>query len=302
MSDRFVLVGHPVGHSLSPVIHQAAYRALERGGHYELCDAPNLAAVQRQIGRLKNGEVRGINVTVPWKKVALANSERADASAAAIGAANVLTRESDGAVVAHNTDARALADELGDIRSRAALPDSRQAALVVGNGGAALAAVFACRSIGAPEVFVTARRFAPEMPESQWPGGDLLRGLGARLVAWPGHDDGAALDGLRAEIGLVVQATSAGMQGIGGGEVLTESLGLHRFIAPSAAYDLVYTPRVTPFVQTARAAGHVAESGLGMLVGQAARAIEIWWGVLPDKAPLAAAAEQALALRSSGDT
>src|SRR6478752_4341613 len=112
MSERFVLIGHPVGHSLSPVIHGAAYAALGRSATYDLIDAPDDDAVRAVVEEVRAGRIRGANVTVPWKRVALASADRVDESARAVGAANVLARADDGAVVAYNTDALGLAEEL----------------------------------------------------------------------------------------------------------------------------------------------------------------------------------------------
>src|ERR1051325_3767698 len=89
--ETFVLIGHPVGHSLSPVIHEAAYRALNVGGNrYVAVDCPQEVAVRQQFGALRRGSVAGANVTVPWKRLALDLAGEADASARDVGAANVL--------------------------------------------------------------------------------------------------------------------------------------------------------------------------------------------------------------------
>jgi shikimate dehydrogenase len=102
-------------------------------------------------------------------------------------------------------------------------------------------------------------------------------------------------DDLPTGLGVIVQATSAGMKGTSGGEELAARLPWAR-LSPLVAYDLVYNPPTTPFLRAAAEHGHWARGGLGMLVGQAARAIEIWWGVRPPSAPLERAARQALGL------
>src|SRR5690606_35758098 len=109
---QFLLVGHPVGHSVSPSIHAAAYKML---GHpdarYSVLDCPTEADVRRVFERLRSGELAGANVTVPHKTLALSLADRVDDSARDVGAANVLACVQ-GEIVAYNTDAPALAEEL----------------------------------------------------------------------------------------------------------------------------------------------------------------------------------------------
>ncbi len=295
MSERFVLVGHPVGHSLSPVIHGAAYRALGRSATYDLVDAPDEDDVRRVLDELRAGTLRGANVTVPWKRVALAEADRVDESARAVGAANVLARAEDGAVVAYNTDALGLAEELREVMIEARLAPEATTACVIGNGGAALGAVVACRMAGARRIRVVARRFRADEPRASWPEAESFERLGAELVAWPGTGDDS-WERLAREAGLFVQATSAGMHGAASGEPIAALVPwADRPRGSVVAYDLVYRPAETPFLRDARAAGHVVRGGLGMLVRQAAFAIEIWWSVLPPITPLFEAARGALA-------
>lgn len=301
MSERFILIGHPVGHSLSPAIHTAAYEQLGREARYELVDAPQEGHVAEQVRHLREGGVSGANVTVPWKRVALALADRVDASAQAVGAANVLARAEDGAIVAYNTDAPGLAGDLEELVSEAGGWRGSRNALVIGNGGAALGAVVACRLAGAERVLVVARAFRGDQESGVWGRGEEFRRLGAELVAWPlgaGPEVVRAFAEAAADCQLVLQATSAGMQGADSGETVA---GLVPFadLRHVAAYDLVYNPAETPFLAKARAYGHTARGGLGMLVRQAALAIEIWWGTSPPLAPLLEAARRALASREA---
>ena len=291
MSDQFLLVGHPVSHSVSPQIHRAAYDSLGRSGRYDLFDAVDEAAVKSVVERIRRGELRGANVTVPWKRVALELADERAESAEAIGAANVLSLDDRGRVVASNTDAVALAAELREASSF--LVGKRRTAVVLGIGGAALASVVSARDAGFSRVLVSGRRYVAGTPESDWPDAEDFRRLGAEPIAWPAAGEKFAVD---PEWGAVVQATSAGMKGKEGGEELA-ALVPWESLSPLLAYDLVYNPPVTPFSREAARAGHHARGGLGMLVGQAARAIEIWWGVLPPSAPLLDAARAALGLR-----
>jgi shikimate dehydrogenase len=291
VSLRFVLIGHPVAHSLSPAIHGAAYRALGLDHRYDLVDAPDEAAVASVVESLRRGEIAGANVTIPWKRVALRLADRAEPEASAIGAANVLSRAPDGAVVATNTDVVALEREL------ALLNEKPRVALVIGSGGAALAAVASCRRLGA-EVCVVARRFTGDPVSGE--SADEFRKLSATPLAWP--TDAAsrsALEAVAARVDLVVQATSAGMHGADSGESVVSLVPWGALPPTAGAYDLIYVPEVTPFLRAAAESGRPARGGLGMLVGQARAAIELWLGASAPEEPLFAAARAALAARGS---
>jgi shikimate dehydrogenase len=288
---KFALIGHPVSHSLSPAIHRAAYRELGLAHEYELIDAPSEADVARVVAAVRSGELGGVNVTIPWKRQAYAAADRHAALAARLGVANVLA-QAGGQIVAHNTDALALEVEF---KRLVATPR----AIVLGSGGAAPAVVAAARAAGIAEVYVSARRFDPALPHTSWPGASELLRLGAELLAWP-----AANAAARAEFtarcrpaGLVVQCTSAGMQGKDSGEPLAQLVPWANLSSDALAYDLVYAPLETPFLRVAREAGRRTAHGLNMLVGQAALAIEIWLGQLPPAEPLLAAAMEELERR-----
>lgn len=284
--SHFILIGHPVGHSLSPAIHRAAYAWLSADHDYQLVDAPDQAAVETQIERLRRGEVEGANVTVPHKRLALTLADRVDPSAERIGAANTLARNEAGEVVAYNTDALGLADVLGELASGVSK------AVVLGNGGAALGAIVACQHLAISDIVVTARAFKDDVPRDAWQHADEFALLGAEPLAWVGSS--AATRQKVAAAGLVLQATSAGMKGAEGGGALADALPWHDFSPSTVVYDLVYNPPETPVLVRARERGLVAEGGLSMLVAQAQLAIRIWLGVLPPRSELLLAARHAL--------
>jgi shikimate dehydrogenase len=296
----FVLLGHPVGHSVSPAIHGAAYRALGVSHQYLLVDCPSEADVKYQVERLRSGEIAGANVTVPWKRLALALADRADASARSTGVANVLSLDARGLVVASNTDAPALAEEI------AARHPSPRSAAIIGAGGAAQAAVVACKMLGMTEILVSNRGWLAAQPEAEWQRAALLRALGAVPWAWPesaGDRRPTVLASQLPRLDVIIQATSAGMRGAGPGEAVSEWIPWHELKPGALALDVVYNPPRTPFLEAAEQAAVSEVGGLGMLVRQAALAIRIWlepaqlgaerW-LAPDLADLYAAAERAL--------
>jgi shikimate dehydrogenase len=286
---RFALFGHPVAHSISPAIHTAAYRALDADHRYELYDVADDAELARVVAAVRIGDLAGANVTVPWKREALALADGADRSAADVGAANVLVRDA-GRVIAYNTDVTALVEEIG------ALYSTPKRALVLGSGGASLAAVAALGALGTQAIGVSARKWRAELARASWPRAGDLEKLGAEALPW--DTQGGSLAAFATESDVIVQATSAGMHGAGPGDDVANVVPWARLAKTSVAYDLVYNPAETPFLERARAAGLVARGGLGMLVAQAARAIELWLGVAPPREPMLAAARHALAARS----
>jgi shikimate dehydrogenase len=290
VSLTFALLGHPVAHSLSPAIHRAAYHELGLPHRYDLIDAVDEATFAAALAELGAGRIAGANVTIPWKRQALALADRADPSASDVGAANVLCRTVPGEVVAHNTDVPALALEIG-----AAAPGVSRG-LVLGNGGAALAAVAALKRLGARTIAVSARRFALAEPRAEWPHAAGFERLGAVLVPWPGAGSSELAD-FAAQAQVIVQATSAGMHGAEPGAGVAEVIPWERLGASMFAYDLVYNPAETEFIRRARAQGCSVAGGLGMLVGQAALAFELWLGVRPPLEAMRRAAEAELARR-----
>jgi shikimate dehydrogenase len=295
----FVLLGHPVAHSVSPAIHGAAYRALGLPHRYEVRDCPTPDHVRAQVDAIRSRTIAGANVTVPWKRLALELADRADDSARATGVANVLSCDERGVITASNTDAGALAREI------ASLHPAPRRAVIIGAGGAAQAAVVACRSLGLADIAVSSRGWRRDEPVASWKHAATFEGLGASPRAWPEHAadrQPGALTPALLDADVIVQATSAGMHGAGPGAEVSDWVPWRELAPGAVAIDVVYNPSITPFLAAAQAAGVVHRGGLGMLVRQAALALEIWlqhtegWAPL-DLSALAAAAEAALAER-----
>lgn len=296
----FALFGHPVAHSLSPVIHTAAYEALGLSYTYRLCDLATAQDLERAVQDLRAGVFAGANVTIPYKRPALELADDVDASAALPGVANVLCRDGAGRIQAHNTDADALADDVVSV-----LPDSpRLRAVVIGGGGAGFAAIVACRRLGFQDIAVTSRSWSGREQLAHLPGATRMRKLGARVFSWPsktssGHEssDFAGWYEFVCSATLLIQATSAGMTGADPGEAVTTIVPWGDLSRHTLAYDVVYNPPVTPFLRAATTHRLLARGGLGMLVRQAARSIELWTGQSPPLDVLYHAAEQTLARR-----
>lgn len=301
---RFLLLGHPVGHSVSPAIHGAAYRALGLPHRYEVVDCPSEEHVRAQLERLRSGEIAGMNVTVPWKRLAFESCDTRDDSAQRTGVVNVLALDATGSLVGSNTDARALADEIAALRvSAGATGSAPRSAAIIGAGGAAQAAVVSCQLLGIRDVVVSNRGWSLGAPVSSLRRSDALSALGARLCAWPEAGSPSRAGTLAAailEVDVIIQATSAGMRGAGPGEAVSDWIPWRELRPGVVAIDVVYNPPSTPFLAAASSAGVPNAGGLGMLVRQAAGAIRIWLGNTsgyhdPELGALTRAAEQALA-------
>jgi shikimate dehydrogenase len=249
---RFAVIGDPVAHSKSPAMHMAAFRALGLPHTYEALRVAK-AELPGVLRALREGRYDGLNVTVPHKQAALALAD--ETAGPGMAATNTLVRTDGGRIVAHNTDVPALAEELRLLAGPGA-PWASRRALVLGSGGAALAAVAALRSLGATDVAVRAR--APRSTTTQ---------------PWqpsPVHE---------AQCLAVVQATSAGMTGADPGDGVAAVVAWDALPADAVALDVVYAPPETPFLAAARARGLRGSNGLGMLARQGALAFELWLGV-----------------------
>lgn len=256
---RVGLAGWPVKHSRSPLIHGHWIEAHGIAARYDLLPVPPEDAAAF-FADLDGAGLAGLNVTVPHK-LAAARAVRVDEIGARLGSTNLLWRAADGW---HGTSS----DGLGFTRSLDAdAPRWRDAgtALVVGAGGAAIAAADALAAAGL--AVVVANRSADRAEA-------LARQIGGRAVAW--DEVPAALHG----IGLLVNATTLGMDG-------NPALPLDLAPLPAGAIvtDLVYNPLETPLLAAARARGLAAVDGLGMLLHQASEAFERWFGVRPAVTP-----------------
>lgn len=274
-----LLLGWPGRYSLSPVIHNAAFREQGLDLVYLVAPTPpeELAAVVGAIGTIG---VIGANVTVPHKQAVVGSCTVLSDEARLIGAVNTLVWTSDG-LLGDNTDADGLRDALtADVALAAG-----DRYVVLGSGGAARAAAVAVGRL-AGQLSVIARRAdaAEELAEL---------GVRAGATAAVGVDlaDTERVAAVTAAARVVVNATPLGMHA----ERLPEPLMALRH--GQVAYDLVYEPPDTPFLQAAREAGAEGHHGLGMLVAQAAASYRRWTGRAAPLSVMSAAATAALVER-----
>jgi shikimate dehydrogenase len=278
------LTGYPLGHSLSPRLHAAALRCARLEGSYRLYPVPpdEPEGLEMLVNRLRSGELHGLNVTIPHKQAVMRFLDEVTPEARAIGAANCLWAQ-DGRVSGTNTDAGAfLEDAYALLRSAALLGGPRTGrALVLGAGGSARAVVYALARDGW-SVALAARR----VEQAEGLAADLSAALPDAAIH-PILLDANTLSALQPD--LLVNTTPLGMHPKVDGTPWPQGLPLP---AGAAVYDLVYNPRETVLVRTARESGLRAATGLGMLIGQAAVAFELWTGSKADRKAMGEAVEE----------
>lgn len=260
------VMGWPVGHSLSPAMHNAAFAAVRLPWAY----VP-LPVSPERIGEAVRGLVAlgfvGANVTVPHKEAVIPFLDELTPAAQAIGAVNTIIVDSDGHLTGDNTDA---AGFLAALREEGIEPGQHKP-LVLGAGGAARAIAYALSRAGVEPVVIAARN------------GEKAQRLAAELQAATGKTfiprqiPGDLVELARVS-DLIVNATSVGMAPQIAASPWPEGVPLRPAMV---VYDLVYTPAETLFLRQARAAGTRGIGGLGMLVHQGAASFRLWTGVEP---------------------
>lgn len=268
-----VVIGDPVRHSLSPVIHNAAFAACGLDWVFLACEVPPGRVPEALAGALTLG-IEGLSVTMPHKAAVAAAVDELTPTAQLLGAVNCVVRDGE-RLVGHSTDGGGFVDALAD---EAGWSPGDARCVVLGAGGAARAVVLALAEAGASEVAVVNRT--------------------ARNAA-----DAAALAGARGRVGeaaevgdfdLVVNATPVGMTGHSGAALPVDPEVLR---PGQILVDLIYEPAETVLLATARERGVRAFNGVRMLVHQAARAFELWTGRDAPVEAMAAATAEALARR-----
>jgi shikimate dehydrogenase len=266
------VIGHPIRHTVSPVIHNAAFRALDLDWVFTAFEvAPGRAAAAAEGAR--DIGLAGLSVTMPHKSDIVRALDRITPAAQTLGAVNTVVREGGGQLLGDNTDGAGFLDAL---RTDEGFDPAGRRCLIVGAGGAARAVVVALADAGAAEIIVANR--TPARAEEA-----AALAPGVARVGTAEEADGAD---------LIVNATPQGMAGDLSLPVEAAALGPGQLVV-----DLVYHPAYTPLVEAARSRGAVAANGLGMLIHQAAHAFRLWTGEDPPLEVMSAAALADLARR-----
>ncbi|MVS99185.1 shikimate dehydrogenase [Devosia marina] len=264
MTTKAFVIGHPIAHSRSPLIHGTWLAEHNIDGTYEAIDvAPD--SLPDFFSRLRAGEFAGGNVTIPHKEAVFALCDTVDELARRIGAVNTLVVQ-DGAVNGTNTDYLGF---LGNLDANApGWSEGTQDAMIIGAGGAARAVLVALRRRHGGKVHVLNRTLANAQA--------LVEEIDGPFEAH-GFD---AFAELASNTGLVVNTSSIGMHG-----TRFDWLDMSLLAKSTLVTDIVYTPLETPLLAAAKAEGLRTVDGLGMLLHQAVPGFAAWFGVEPEVTP-----------------
>jgi shikimate dehydrogenase len=258
MTARYAVIGHPLGHSLSPLLHNWGFRECGLDARYEAIPVTP-AELTSFLVRARVEPLAGLSVTIPHKQTIMGLLDKVTFAASSVGAVNTVFWE-DNRLWGENTDVLGVSEPLRGL-------GPFHSALVLGAGGAARAVVFALGELKVPEILVAAR--------DQNKAAALAAGFGARPLAW---EDRATV-----QTRLIVNTTPLGMLG--------ERQDLSPWpkdapLPPAATvFDVVYNPLVTRFLAQAQAAGCHTVSGLEMFLHQGLAQFRTWTGqdLDPDK-------------------
>lgn len=269
------MLGSPIAHSLSPVLHTAAYRILGLGWTYQAieCNEHDLPGV---LGELDESYV-GLSLTMPLKRAVLPLLDDVSALSAAVGAANTVLFDGIGPFLrrrGENTDVPGMVAAV-----RAQRPDAVGSAVILGAGGTAAAALAALRELGVVQaaVVVRSRERAAELAQAA-----TRLDVAITLLDWPGNEALAAAD-------LVISTVPAGV---------TDALigaGQGPLRAGQLLFDVLYDPWPTPYAAAALAAGAEVIGGLELLVQQAALQVELMTGRVAPVEAMRSAGQAAIA-------
>ncbi len=265
MTDRYGVIGHPIGHSKSPVIHRLFAAQTGEDIRYDAYDIPP-ERLAEELKSLAEEGLRGLNVTVPHKERVIELLDQLTDRAHLARAVNTITLSANGRLDGDNTDGVGL---LSDLTGNLDVSLKEARVLVLGAGGAARGIIPALLGSGPRDLFIANRVV------------ERARSLAERFDAL-GKIVACRFDELGGQhFDLIVNATSAGLRG----EVPPFPASI--LARDTVCYDLSYAMTPTPFVAWAREHGvKQAHQGWGMLVEQAAEAFLIWRGVRPETKPV----------------
>jgi shikimate dehydrogenase len=274
----FAVLGHPIGHTLSPVMHNASMQALNFDGIYLALDV-HPDRLMEVLPSMALMGFAGVNLTVPHKEVAFHGLDQLDASAKLFGAANTVEFTESG-MIGHNTDGYGFLKALEEAFGKTVKGDS---IFVLGCGGAGRATALQAATEGAKSL-VLADIDAERVQRLE----DEIKTISSDIEIVQALEKSKQVELCRA-CDLVVQASPVGMKKDDPSLLPSEA-----FRAGQRAFDLIYMYPETAFLTTAREAGADIANGLGMLLHQGARAFEIWTGVEPSIPEMRSALENAV--------
>jgi len=278
--NKFALIGYPLGHSLSEVIHKSGFKSIGLDAKYDILETLPEDIVER-VKMLKNSNYRGFNVTIPLKLPIALFVDEIDASADIAGAINTVIVNPDRTLKGYNTDV---------VGFKNAIPKDfnlqGKVAGILGTGGASRAATVAIAQGGVKEV----RFYTRNIPNA-------LGLLNYMRKVYPNIVFNVfQIENIRdlSMIDILINATPIGMQGYSADMTPVEKWQLSTLPKSALVYDVIYNPRKTILVKLAEELGYRTVNGIEMLLGQAVAAEEIWTGQIPNVTDMKIALLEAL--------
>ena len=284
---KLAVLGHPIGHTLSPLMHNASIKALGLEGEYEY-DKLDVAPddLMERLAQFPAEGYAGVNLTIPLKEVAFQGLASLDVSAKTLGAVNTVEFSENGPI-GHNTDGHGCLKALEEAFGKTAEGDS---VFILGCGGAGRAVALMVALDGAKAVTladVDAQRvanLAAEIHEIA-PSVEIIQSVGGGSASSGKHEQVNQCH----KADWVIQASPVGMKKDDPSLMPPEA-----FREGQRVFDLIYMYPETTLLSVAKAQGAQVANGLGMLLHQGAKAFEIWTGIQPDVAAMRAALEEAV--------
>ncbi len=266
--NKFGLIGYPLGHSLSAVIHKAGFQSLGINASYDILETPPEDLVDR-VKFLKHENYDGFNVTIPLKLPISLFVQEVDKYADIAGAVNTVRINSDKTFSAFNTDALGFKKAIPSDINLAGKP-----AALLGTGGASRAAVLGLSDLGVSEIAVYTRNIPNAM--------DYMSYMRRKFphIIFTAYQIDAVRDLSKYQI--LVNTTPIGMLGRSADMTPVEEHVLKTLPEGAVVYDVIYNPKKTVLLKNAEKLGYRIINGLDMLVYQAVAAQEIWLGRTPD--------------------
>ncbi|MBC8205714.1 MAG: shikimate dehydrogenase [Kiritimatiellales bacterium] len=287
---KLAVLGHPIGHTLSPLMHNASIKALGLESEYEyskLDVAPD--DLMERLAQFPAEGYAGVNLTIPLKEVAFQGLAYLDVSAKTLGAVNTVEFSENGPI-GHNTDGYGCLKALEEAFGKTAEGDS---VFILGCGGAGRAVALMVALDGAKAVTladIDAERVANLAAEihERAPDVEIIQSVGGGSASFQCLEKSEQVEKCRAA-DLVIQASPVGMKKDDPSLMPPEA-----FREGQRVFDLIYMYPETALLSIAKAQGALVANGLGMLLHQGAKAFEIWTGIQPDVAAMRAALEEAV--------
>ncbi|HHU63949.1 MAG TPA: shikimate dehydrogenase [Clostridiales bacterium] len=257
------LIGHPIGHSMSPTFHNRVYSLINLNAVYIAFDVKDKKQLKMALQGIRGLNIMGMNVTIPYKEEVIPYLDQLSKDAAIIGAVNVINNDN-GRLIGYNSDAMGFASML----KNNGVSINNKDALILGAGGAAKAIAVVLAMNGARRITIANRSIERAKKLA-----DLIRTTFPDTVAQVRH---IGKEGLTNDAHLIINATSVGMWPHD--QAMPISPG-QRFHKEQIVVDIIYNPQTTLFLKEAQKWGCKTINGMEMLIYQALESIRIWTGI-----------------------